>query len=67
MTPEELLKARKEIKMARAAFARELGFCTRTVKNWEDETFPISKAAENAIRWVLHLNAWRKKLTKAGE
>lgn len=67
MTPEELLAARKEIKMSRAAFCLAVGVCARTVQNWENGTFPISTYAENAIRWVLHLNAWRKKLTKKEE
>ncbi len=67
MEAKELLTIRKGLKMSRAAFSRELGVCTRTVQNWEDETYPISKHAENAIRWVVSQNAWRKKLTKKEE
>lgn len=63
MSPDELLTLRKGLRMSRAVFAKELGSSARRIQYWESGERPINRFAENAIRWVLQVNAWRRKLS----
>ncbi len=64
MQAQELVKIRKSLKMSQPAFAEESGISKRMLQYYEAGTHEIGKCSENSIRWVAHMNKWRKKLTK---
>lgn len=61
MQPHDLITIRKALKMSRAAFSREVGLSARMTQYLEKGRFVIDKRTENSVRWVEHLNKWRKK------
>ncbi len=52
MTPERIYQHRKDLKMKRAEFARELGVAPRTLKAYENGTSRIPKYIALAIQAV---------------